>query len=102
MKEVSLVTLAFAKLEEALAKTYYQDHIDGKPLIHHVRDLELATTIEAEDGDLQPAVYRRFKSMSKQDAQFVVKVRNSLPFSSFSIEDERLVYKCFRKLFSDL
>lgn len=100
--KVSVVTLAFVKLEEALQASFHEDRIEGRSLIHHVRDLELATTIEAEDGELQPAVYRRFKSMSKVDSQFIVKVRNSLPFTSFTLEEERLVYKCFRKLFSDL
>lgn len=100
--DVSVVTLAFIKLEEALQASFHEDRIEGRPLIHHVRDLELATTIEAEDGELQPAVYRRFKSMSKVDAQFIVQVRNSLPFSSFNLEEERLVYKCFRKLFPNL
>lgn len=102
MLEVSIVTLAFVKLEEALHASFHDERLEGLPLIHHVRDLELATTIEAEDGELQPAVYRRFKSMSHKDAKFIVQVRNSLPFSSFSLEEERLVYKCFRKLFPSL
>lgn len=94
----SAAALCFVKLEEALKVAFPEDWKEGLDLSFHVRDLELATTIEAEDGERQPSVYRRFKSMSKADAQFVVGVRNAEPFCNLSLEEERAFYRSFRKL----
>lgn len=94
----STAALIFVKLEEALQKHFPEDWRNEVPLSFHIRDLELATTIEAEDGERQPSVYRRFKSLSKEDARFIIDVRNSKPFSDLSLEEERLVYRCFRQL----
>lgn len=91
----SLFAVAICKLDEATKRFQEEERVDDI-----IRMLEIATTIEAEDEDELPNVaLRMFKNLSKEDARFIVDLRNSKPFSNFSLKDEKFVYKTFRKLF---
>lgn len=91
----SLFALAVCKLDEATKRYQDEERVD-----EILRMLEIATTIEAEHEDeLSNVALRMFKNLSKEDARFIVELRNSKPFSNFPLKDEKFVYKIFRKLF---
>lgn len=63
--------------------------------------LEYSTLIESEDAsDLPPVVIRGFKNLDHTTAAWIVKIRNSEPFSGLSLLEERFVYKTLRAVYN--
>lgn len=91
------------KLHEEFCKDDFAllhgDFITGPK--RYLKLLEYATMFESEDAaDLPPVIVRGFKSLSHEDAAWIVKIRNSEPFSILSLRDERFVYKTLRAVYA--
>lgn len=99
----TIFSVCILKLHEEFSKDDYAllqgDFIEGPKRL--LKLLEYATMIESEDAlDLPGVVIRGFKNLSKSTAQWIVRVRNSDPFSSLSLKEERFVYKTLRAIYA--
>ena len=99
----AVFALCINKLHEEFCKDDYAllhgDIFTGPERL--LKLLEYATVFESEDAaDLPPVVVRGFKSLSHEIAAWIVKIRNSDPFSSLSLKEERFVYKTLRAVYA--
>lgn len=99
----AVFSLCIMKLHEEFCKDdcaiLHGDFISGPDRL--LKLLEYATMFESEDAaDLPPVVVRGFKSLSHELAAWIVKIRNSQPFSSLSLREERFVYKTLRAVYA--
>lgn len=99
----AVFALCITKLHEEFCKDDYAllhgDFIAGPDRL--LKLLEYATMFESEDAaDLPPVVVRGFKSLSHELAAWIVKIRNSQPFSSLSLREERFIYKTLRAIYA--
>lgn len=87
----------------ALLKTYEEldiyCHSDEEMMSFLLKQLAFSTMFESEDDDLLPqTAIRGFNSLSHDDHEFIVKLRNSTLLSSISLKEEKFVYTTLRKI----